>query len=268
MIQRILTAAVLIPFVLVGTFFAPFWIFLVIIDVLLFLCIREFKQLSSNLGITVYPSSLIFGLGFPWIWFFMSQWIVVSILLFFLMTVFWFVFTTKDLKLSLAEVSGNLFVFPYLVLPFVLISECQRNAPGNSGVTATLELLLVLIIVWLSDSAAYFVGRKFGKNKITPIISPNKSLEGFIAGLILPAIATPFIGDLMDIGYSWYFFVFIGLLVASSGIIGDLFESTLKRGSGIKDTSNLIPGHGGIIDRVDSLLLAFPTYYLLVKLFT
>jgi CDP-diglyceride synthetase len=186
---------------------------------------------------------------------------------FFLTTIFWCVFSVKHLKTTLMESAGNLLVLPYLVLPFTVISEFQKNSSlNNQGLAGTLEMVMVFSIIWLSDSAAYLVGRKIGKHKITPRISPNKSLEGFVAGLVVPAVATPWIGYLIGHRYPWYLLALVGLIVAVSSIVGDLFESTLKRGAGIKDTSNLIPGHGGILDRVDSLLLAFPAYYLLTTI--
>ncbi len=264
---RILTAAVLIPLVLVTVIYSPFWLFLVLIDILIFLSIQEFKKLSGKLGNNTYIPTYLLSLGFPWIWFFCPECIVPSMLFFFIVTVFWCLFTIKDLKSGLSHTGANLFVFPYIALPLTLLSEFQGNAPSNkAGVAGSMELILVLIIIWTSDSAAYFIGRKFGKHKITPRISPNKSLEGFIAGIVFPALAAPWIGRLLSIEYPWYFLVGAGIVVALMGIIGDLFESMLKRGAGIKDTSNLIPGHGGILDRIDSLLLAFPAYYLMTTI--
>lgn len=230
---------------------------------------KEFQLLSRQLNISISLPTFLFGLAIPWIWFFLPKWIFPSTLIFFLITIVWSLFTIEDLRSGLSQVAGNLFVFPYLILPFTLLAELQAYSPRNTrGVSGSLEILLVLLIVWISDSAAYFIGRKIGRHKITPRISPNKSLEGFLAGLIIPPLVIPWIGFLMGIEFSWIFLAVASLLVAFSAIMGDLFESVLKRGAGIKDTSSLIPGHGGILDRVDSLLLAFPAYFLMKLFFT
>jgi phosphatidate cytidylyltransferase len=114
----------------------------------------------------------------------------------------------------------------------------------------------------VSDAAALFVGRAIGRHNITPLISPNKTLEGYFAGLVLPVAIALVIGKYMLPESSPQFLVLISFIIAAAGTVGDLFESILKRGAEIKNTSNLIPGHGGVLDRVDSLLFAVPAYYL------
>jgi phosphatidate cytidylyltransferase len=126
-----------------------------------------------------------------------------------------------------------------------------------------MELVLILVLIWISDSAAYFCGKAIGRRKITPRISPNKTLEGFIAAVVVPVLISPLVGWTLSIEKSCLFLVLAGLVVSIGSIAGDLFESVMKRGSGIKDASNLIPGHGGVLDRVDSFLIAFPAFYVL-----
>jgi phosphatidate cytidylyltransferase len=124
-------------------------------------------------------------------------------------------------------------------------------------------LLLALAIVWAADSGAYFAGRKFGKHKLSPRVSPNKTIEGLIggviAGMLVALIAAPFIGaKLSDLPA-------VALVAAWTilfSVVGDLFESLLKRHIGAKDSGNLIPGHGGVLDRIDSVLAALPVFAL------
>ena len=100
------------------------------------------------------------------------------------------------------------------------------------------------------------------RRKLAPVISPKKTVEGAIGGLVAGAAITPLLYRLVDPGAPVWLIALLGLLIAIIGIVGDLFESLLKRSAGIKDSSNLIPGHGGILDRIDALLFVFPTYYL------
>jgi phosphatidate cytidylyltransferase len=121
-------------------------------------------------------------------------------------------------------------------------------------------LLAALATVWISDTAAYFVGRRFGKRKLAPSISPGKTWEGVagaLAAVGLYAVAwTSLGGSPMKVAPAWILPVLLGLAVA--GMIGDLFESLIKRQAGVKDSGTLLPGHGGILDRVDALVAMLP----------
>ena len=149
--------------------------------------------------------------------------------------------------------------FPVLFvgLPFAFVVGL-RAIPGENGPDL---LLLAMLCVTLSDTGAYYVGSAFGKHRMAPRISPKKSWEG-AAGGVLGSTA----GAL--IGHYWFFqrlplghALALGLLLCGAGILGDLAESMLKRTSGVKDSSTLLPGHGGVLDRVDSLLVAAPVLY-------
>lgn len=123
-------------------------------------------------------------------------------------------------------------------------------------------LLTMFVAVWVCDSVAYFVGRAFGKHKIAPRISPKKSWEGGLAGLVGAAAvfvaAAVWLLPVLPIVHA----VILGLLVGAVGQVGDFAESWLKRDAGVKDSSSLIPGHGGILDRFDSMLFVAPTVFL------
>ena len=121
--------------------------------------------------------------------------------------------------------------------------------------------LYALLIVWLADTGAYFVGVRFGKHKLAPRISPGKSWEGFAGGLIATALLA--VAGLPVLGLDWKSLpslLLLTVVTALFSVAGDLFESLLKRHAGAKDSSHLIPGHGGVLDRVDSLLAALPIF--------
>jgi phosphatidate cytidylyltransferase len=116
------------------------------------------------------------------------------------------------------------------------------------------------------DSAAFFAGRAFGRTPLAPVISPKKSLEGAVAGLVVTTLVGGVFG--FATGRSPFLLGGLGLSVAAAAIVGDLAESMLKRQTGVKDSGGLVPGHGGLLDRMDSLLFCGPVAVLFLKVFT
>ncbi|AGK53083.1 phosphatidate cytidylyltransferase [Bacillus sp. 1NLA3E] len=115
-----------------------------------------------------------------------------------------------------------------------------------------------LFIIWATDSGAYFIGRAFGKNKLWPEISPNKTVEGFIGGILCALVVAVLFVYLSDIDATLMQLLWITTLLSIFGQIGDLVESAIKRHYNVKDSGNILPGHGGILDRFDSLLFVLP----------
>ncbi len=157
----------------------------------------------------------------------------------------------------------GLLIGAILLLPTWLALSLLRESLGALG------LLLLMAVVWIADIAAYFTGRAIGRRKLAPSVSPGKTWEG-AAGAVLAVIAYGFILRHFyphSLGYlhSGEVIILLAVLTAVS-IIGDLFESLLKRQAGIKDSSNLLPGHGGVLDRIDSLTSALPLAALLMSL--
>ncbi len=126
-------------------------------------------------------------------------------------------------------------------------------------------VLALLILIWITDSAAYFIGLKFGRKRGIFPVSPNKSLEGFIAGVTAPFVVCAIL-VLSRTVWSTRQLLLLALCAGVFGQLGDLLESKLKRLGGVKDSSNVIPGHGGVLDRFDSLLIAGPVLYFLLKI--
>jgi phosphatidate cytidylyltransferase len=147
--------------------------------------------------------------------------------------------------------------FAYILLGFY----CFYLFRVNFGFA---EVLLLVVMVWASDIGAYFFGKTFGGPKMAPTISPNKTWAGLGGAVLCPFIvAVCFLYFVSDMG-TWPLLIVSGLAVGLFGQAGDLLVSFMKRKAGVKDSSNLIPGHGGLLDRIDSLLLVAPVFYYLM----
>jgi len=118
-------------------------------------------------------------------------------------------------------------------------------------------LLFVVVVVWLSDTGAYLVGRRFGRRPLATAISPKKTVEGLLGGYLFAGVAAVAADDAVGLDMPWWALVVGAIVIATVGVIGDLSESLLKRQAGVKDSGRLIPGHGGILDRIDALLFAW-----------
>ncbi len=129
-------------------------------------------------------------------------------------------------------------------------------------------LLLLLLVIAVSDTAQYYTGRTLGRRKLAPVVSPGKTIEGAVGGIVAAALVTALAGPrlLEAVPVSTVVFAGLGAGLSLSGIVGDLFESLLKRGADVKDSSSLIPGHGGVLDRIDAYLFAGPVFYVFLGL--
>jgi len=131
------------------------------------------------------------------------------------------------------------------------------------AVLPPVEVLAVLVLVWIADTAAYFVGRAWGRRKLAPSISPGKSWEGAFGGVVA-AVAYAIICGTFLWGNAWPAYLAAAVVLAAISIVGDLFESAAKRQAGVKDSGTLLPGHGGILDRIDSATAVLPVAALLL----
>ena len=159
---------------------------------------------------------------------------------------------------ALATVAAGLFPAIYIGLPIGALVAVRAFA-------GTRVLFLLMLTVMVSDTAQYYTGRAFGRRPLAPAISPKKTIEGALGGFVFGTVFFVVLGRWWVPGMPPLFRAGLGLALVALGIAGDLFESMLKRSAGVKDSSALIPGHGGILDRIDALLFAAPIYYIFLK---
>lgn len=158
----------------------------------------------------------------------------------------------------LRDASASLFPLLYIGVPLGTLAAIR----AIGGRDATLLLMATIVV---SDSAQYYTGRAFGRHQLAPAISPKKTVEGAIGGLIFGTAAMTFGGLEVFKGVNIWLLVGTAIAVVVLGMLGDLFESLLKRSAGVKDSSTLIPGHGGVLDRIDSWLFAAPVFYVFTR---
>ena len=158
----------------------------------------------------------------------------------------------------LRDASASLFAVVYIGLPLGALAAV-RVLGGREAV------LLLMATIVVSDSAQYYTGRAIGRRPLAPSISPKKTLEGAVGGIVLGAAAMVAGGLRVFPAADPILLVLASAAVVALGIVGDLFESLLKRSAGVKDSSALIPGHGGVLDRIDSWLFAAPLFYVFVR---
>jgi len=235
----------------------------ILLSLVTILGIREFYLLTKDKkGVTLnLPLLLVCGLCLTWsIFFFNFVFVIMLLILFFFVIFAWDVFANKEQQ-AVDKISLSMFSLIYipLLLSFLYLIRTLEHG----------KFLLIILYgcIWLTDSAAYFLGVRFGKHKNIFRSSKNKTIEGFVAGFITAFVGVYLLNQLVYlifgyfVLYSWKDIVAYGIIVGFLGQLGDLVESNLKRDFGVKDSSNLIPGHGGILDRFDSLLISAPFLY-------
>jgi phosphatidate cytidylyltransferase len=273
--SRILTALALIPPVVYVLGWAPEWLFLLVLIAVVELCLYEYfticrhagfqpmAKLGYFAGVVLCVNPLAASSRFP------GRGLVGSVVVVLVGTIL-LVFSlglvrTADLKDYLAKVACTL--LGVLYIPFTLSLLIAVRFPAGDRASGQLRIFLLFAIIWGGDAVAYFIGRTIGHTPLWPRISPKKTVEGALGGLVgsvlaalvvrfvfLPVVPTVGIGPV----------VLIAVLVALAGQIGDLAESALKRGVQVKDSGTLLPGHGGMLDRLDSLLFGAPMLWVLV----
>ena len=159
---------------------------------------------------------------------------------------------------ALPQAAATVLPLFYLALPIgALIAVREMRGPQG--------LFLLMLTVMVSDTAQYYTGRMFGRRLLAPAISPKKTVEGAVGGFVFGTALLAVVGQWWLPGVPLSLRILLGAAIVALGIAGDLFESMLKRSAGVKDSSALIPGHGGVLDRIDALLFAAPVYYIVLK---
>ncbi len=254
--QRILSAFVFIPILLAAIWFGDPW-FSILIAIIAFLGAREFYRLAAQSG--GQPFSL---LGTILILLFIlnahfkspqaTSALISAAIILPLIRLLWCP-DKRQAFINWAWTIGGIFYLGWLLSYFILLRGMDE---GRSWV------ILALFTTFAADSAAFLIGRSWGQHHLVPQISPGKTWEGAAGSLIggiVGAIILAFILKLTRVGYGWI--ILLGLLVGGFAQLGDLVESALKRSAGVKESGGLIPGHGGILDRLDSLVFTIVLVY-------
>lgn len=164
----------------------------------------------------------------------------------------------------LTDIAKSFFTFVWIVIPLLMIMIL-------SSLTGRYFVLAMFIMIWLNDTGAFIFGTLLGRHRLFERISPKKSIEGFVGGLIVTAVFGWFMPSLFANAISAYpawYYAAMGVVVSVAATYGDLVESMFKRALHVKDSGNILPGHGGILDRIDSLLLVVPATLLFVSVMT
>lgn len=258
MFKRWLTALIGVPIIFACTYFGGFSFYIFVLVIAL-LSLNEFYGLMNKNGFS--PSYLI---GF-------------------LVTIMFISFTSYMVKHPLWEPYATGILTTAIIFTFAggLFLKKAHNSTVNASITLLgilyigwmfcylilvrefsphgAYLMFLLISVWACDTFAYFVGTYFGKVKLAPYISPNKTVEGAVAGLVISIVASFIFSKY--IGMNSFHAVILGTIIGVVGQVSDLVESLIKRDVGVKDSSHIVPGHGGFLDRVDSFILTAPIMY-------
>lgn len=266
--KRIITAAILIPIVLYLDFLGPkwHWVFTLAVAGIAALAAWEFLGLAEQGGArppkiaVIVAIGLLFGINFEWPDLTMAVFCLLSLAL--------LVYCTFMRPVAQVMMDAMSSVFCLVYIGFTLLSLPALHDQANG---ASLVLFL-LCAVWAGDTAALYVGRMWGKRKLAPSLSPNKTWAGaigsmagslIVAGLLMGLAVQLQARDFGTLSYpdeTWYWLL-LAAVVNVAAQLGDLAESALKRSVGVKDSGSLLPGHGGVLDRIDALLLAAPALW-------
>ncbi len=233
----------------------PFFIFISLITIL---ALKEFSQITqTNSSFSLILSGMLFlvvsYLNLIYQYDFHLEYFFILILLIF----FYENYQKDDLKNILQNISINIFAVIYIVFGLIYFIYLRN-------LDLQFALWIALIGTWLTDVAAFFVGKYYGKKKLAPKISPNKTIEGALGGIVTSFLFIIAITLFLDI-FSGIWIIY-GILLPMIAVAGDLFESAIKRAVDVKDSGDLIPGHGGILDRFDSLFFTIPFTYFYLSL--
>ncbi|WP_440962509.1 phosphatidate cytidylyltransferase [Massilia sp. GER05] len=262
---RVITAVVLLAILLPVLYFNNYTAFAVVATVFfgaaIWECFRLFNPETHNAHVIALVWAAVFAISVFTGHTNLSFWAALSVAL-------WIARFAPSLKIGLPPLGTPANTVLSLVYAFAVVGCFAAIVDLYSH--SPLFLLSVLAIVWVADIGAYFSGKAFGKHKLAPSISPGKSWEGAIGGgiavLVLGGLSVQFGGDAfantfavrVQHTYGWPVLAVVLVLMTAASIVGDLFESQLKRRAGMKDSSNLLPGHGGVLDRIDALIPVLP----------
>lgn len=259
---RLISAAVMVPLVVCGVLFLSTPVFALILAGVLLLAAWEWSHLIPVGNITL---RIIYTVAIAVLFWLLWQTglaqniypLLLVAFVWWLCALFWLsrpqlLAAASPLHVNLKMLAGALVIVP----AWAALSTLHASGAGGPKLT-----LMLLVMVWFADSGAYFAGRQWGKTKLAPAISPGKTWEGVYGGLLSSLVFAAVAGGLYSHDLRWtLMFMLVAAVTVLFSVVGDLLESLLKRHSGIKDSGRIIPGHGGIFDRVDGLVAAAPMF--------
>lgn len=258
-LTRAISGAVYIVLLISATFYSSNS-FLLFFGILLLIAVSEFCKLVNLKNIV--PMLIAVGL---FILCNLSYTIKTNDILILLATLLvsikalFFLFDKKNKPVD--SLSKYVYLIGYIILPFVLITKIPFVENSyNPNI-----ILSIFILIWVNDTFAFLVGKTFGKHKLFEKVSPKKTIEGFVGGFIFSIVAGIILAQFLML-QSYIHWVFIAILVSVFGTLGDLVESKFKRIANVKDSGNIMPGHGGVLDRLDSIIFVAPIVFLFYQI--
>ena len=292
--KRILTAVLLIPVVLAIVFWAPLWLFALVVAAIIVLALHEYLGIAEAAGVKPFRL-LVYVAGVLPVFLLLCSILMAHLPLhsrrYWAYSPGWSMFNTwwdilllsplilgiplilrKDMRQGLASVAASGFGIVYIGASLSLLIAMRWNFDR------AFLVIFILLSVWAGDIAAYYVGKNLGRHRLAPVVSPNKTWEGAVASVLASVGVAILVVHYRHEVTEWFTFaglfrsdvlglqwsvspvqaVVLGVLTNVAAQFGDLFESALKRGANVKDSGTLLPGHGGVLDRIDALLFAIP----------
>ena len=256
---RVLTAAIGIPFVL-GSIWLGGWAFFGFVAVVALGGVWEMSSMMKHAGKQAAPVWTLVLASLLLLRFIVPEWealMWLGILLFLLHTTLKGPGETLDRMAS----AGVSVIYPVWMLSFFVDIRWEAETALGSNDAFILTLML-FVLIWVTDTGAYYTGRSIGKHKFAPSISPNKTWEGTLGGFFAAVLAAGAFKLFLLPFFGWTDVLVLAFLGGFWGQLGDLLESAVKRTAEVKDSGNLLPGHGGVMDRFDSLIFTAPAYWL------
>ena len=259
---RIIVSAIAIPAIVVISYLGSYYFFIFVLGIAVisfyeFWLFAKNKQIKANLFLGILSVILIITNSF-------RNFIDLYALLILVVLILTIVELFRNKGSAIINLGATLIGILYISL-FASALVSIREFYSIEYVRGGLVMLSILFSIWICDSAAFFGGTAFGKHKMFPRVSPKKSWEGAVFGLLFAVVVMISSKALFLDFISWEDALLIGLIVGIVGQLGDLVESLFKRDAGVKDSSDFIPGHGGVFDRFDSLLYIAPVVFLYIK---
>ncbi len=256
---RVVTALFLVPIAVYSALFAPWWFFFAVITIVAVLCFREYALISKAFAPLGYVAGILILLA--------PEHQLVPLIVLSTLAAMCLSLSADSAEKGVAEaaslVLGIIYVFGAWKMGILL--HDSNSERGAFGVSAGHHWLMFgLMVNWVGDTGAYYVGKKFGRHKLAPSVSPGKSWEGAAASALTGVAFGMIYLPLTIKGASLPVAGGLALAANVAGQVGDLAESAIKRGAGVKDSGALLPGHGGFLDRVDSTMFALPVLYALL----